>query len=82
MIPIVDARTGKIIRIGEFVRGGPEQDAGFVIECLHTGVLRAKAVTRTRLGLGVVECPIRYFPRLTYGPEFPADGLRAAIFPS
>jgi hypothetical protein len=99
MIPMVDARSGKVVKLGEKVtitssiynsmtgKSTPTQEA-FQVEAIDVGVFSAKARVRTwsyldgKERVAVVPVPIRYFPKLIYGPEFPVGGLRVAILPS
>ncbi len=82
MTPIVDARSGKVVKIGEPVVYPGDPDAGYTIESVSIGVFSGKAAVRKTYGRIVVGMPIRWFPKLTYGPHFPVDGLRAAILPT
>ncbi len=90
MIPIVDARSGKVVRVGETVMYPKSDDLpqeGFKLEALEVGLFSARARLRIwgldgKERVAVVPAPIRYFPKLTYGPQFPVDGLRVAILPS
>jgi len=98
MIPMVDARSGKVVQLGEKVmmatsiynpetgKSTPVEEA-FRVEAIDVGVFSAKARVRTwgldgKERVAVVPVPIRYFPKLTYGPQFPVDGPRVAILPS
>jgi hypothetical protein len=82
MIPIVDAHSGKIVQVGEPVRGGERSKGGYIIDRVEVGLFSAKAYMRDGLGDAVVKMPIKFLPKLIYGPRFPVGGLRAAIFPS
>jgi hypothetical protein len=67
MIPIADARLGKLVKIGEKV---------LLPSTAVVSTVNPSAGWQQRFHM-----PIRGFPRLTYGLKFPVR-LRAAIYPS
>lgn len=84
MIPIVDAHTGRILKIGDDV---PGENANIIAvsEGIFTALITVK-YRRPHEWAGrtqVVKSPIKWFPRLLYyGPTFPVSGLRAIILPT
>ena len=93
MIPIVDARSGKVVRVGETIEYAPTrmldgslQRAGFRLNSISLGLFSGKADVTTWEGdqeyRQVVALPIKWFPKLTYGPQFPVDAVRVAVLPS
>jgi len=85
MIPMVDARSGKVVQLGMKTAWSGQE--AFMVEAIAVGLFSAKARVRTwgldgKERVAVVPVPIRYFPKFTYGPQFPVDGLRVAILPS
>lgn len=87
MIPMVDARSGKVVQLGEKIVYDTRTGEGSRVEAIDAGLFSAKARVRTwgsdgQERVAVVPVPIRYFPKLTYGPAFPVAGLRVAILPS
>ena len=87
MMPMVDARSGKVVQLGEKIVYDAKTGEGSRVEAFHAGIFSATARVRTwgldgKERVAVVPVPIRYFPKLIYGPQFPVDGLRVAILPS
>lgn len=93
MIPIVDARSGKVVQVGQLIEypptimlNGKRQRAACRLDKFTSGVFGGKAVVTLwegeRQHTQVVQVPIRWFPKLTYGPNFPVDAVRVAILPS
>jgi hypothetical protein len=93
MIPIVDARSGKVVQVGESIEYAPMrtldgsmQRSGFRLNSISLGVFSGKADVTTWDGdqeyRQVVAIPIKWFPKRTYGPRFPVDALRVALLPS
>ena len=80
-LPIVDARSGKLIQIGQVVQFGPND--WYRLMDLGTGVFTAVGRIETPRGTQDVVMPIKYWPRkLTYGPRFVTDAWRVVLVPS
>jgi hypothetical protein len=96
MIPIVDARSGKVIKVGDTVEyprtilidgSRSLHKSGFELKRVFAvGLFSAKAEVLTfdegHQYTQIVPMPIKWFPKSIYGARFPVDGWRAAIFPS
>lgn len=85
MIPIVDSRSGRVVRVGQQVRNGPDTDDWYTIARVLPGerwLSRTAVVVRHDGSTTVIPMPVKIFPRLTYGPAFPVGGWRCCIFPS
>lgn len=83
-LPIVDARTGRVVRPGEQVRAGDDPADWYVIEMVGSKSWRSVLLAMV-FGDGrtaTVEAPIKYFPKLTYGRDFPVGGFRIIMVPS
>lgn len=83
MIPVVDARSGKLVSVGETVSYPDNPISGWQLLSVEEGIFSADVVIMSCGGrVEVVPSPVKWFPRLTYGPQFPVGGLRAVVFPS
>lgn len=77
-VPMVDAHSGRVLAVGDIVEGHR-------ILAIETGVFTANVAIQDVTGYHPtrwVEAPIKWFPRLTYGPNFPVGGLRAIVLPT
>ena len=83
MLPLVDARSGQVINGADLVKNSPDKEDWYSVAWVRPGIFSATvALVRWDMELHKVECPIKYFPRLLYGPRFPVDAWRVAIIPS
>ena len=91
MISIVDARTGKLVKVGETVSFPPtfliddtRIENSYTLVSVRVGLFSATAVVSASgiHGHQSVRMLIKWFPRLRYGAKFPVGGLRVAIYPS
>lgn len=78
-IPLVDARSGEVVHVGDFVDDGLE-----IVSVEQLGPLSVLLTTQRR---GYFKqstvVPIKYWPRLLYyGPEFPDVGWRVVVLPT
>lgn len=82
-LPVVDARSGKIVKIGEVVTyPGGEWWQLLGVKKLRRGVGAAFIQSSDYLSRWV-PMPIKYKPRkLIYGPWFPSGAKFVGIFPS
>lgn len=77
-LPIVDARSGQVLRVGDRI---PHDDR--IIVDVDVGLTTAKVWATAPGGrITCVRSPVKWFPRLTYGPAFPVGGLRVVMLPT
>lgn len=83
MIPIVDARSGQVLKVGDRV---PHENS--IILDVRVGLTTAQVLIQGdvfgegRNGSTWLPAPVKWFPRLTYGPGFPVGGLRVVMLPT
>jgi hypothetical protein len=86
MIPIVDARSGRVIEVGSTVvftpipaiHGGQTEDA-YTLTGVRWGWFSADATIRRGVQQYKVRLEIRWLPRWLIGSHFPVGGWRVAI---
>jgi hypothetical protein len=83
-VDIVDARSGRLITIGRPVAVGTDPDDWYTITAVRfrSPLTRTAVVKRHNGQRQEVVMPVKLFPKLLYGPDFPSDSVVAAIYPS
>jgi|WetSurSiteA1Bulk_404760.scaffolds.fasta_scaffold24084_2 hypothetical protein len=77
MVKLVDANTGKVVEVGQRVECVTPYEILSVRDLIFIVWVRLKISEVERW----VQCPVKWWPRLTYGVSFPTSG-RTAIIPS
>jgi len=83
-VDIVDARNGQLVKIGKPVTYGGDPNDDYTILVVHwrSPFTRTATVLRRDGRHDEVTMPVKLFPRLTYGPQFPSGDMMVAIYPS
>ena len=77
-LPIVDARNGKLVSVGETVRYH-DGDWWRLLGVHNQGLFEATAWVETPHGRQAVRLPIKYWARkLIYGPAYPSRATQGA----
>jgi hypothetical protein len=81
---IVDARSGRLISVGRLVAVGSDTDDWYTITAVRfrSPLTRTAVIRRYNGQCQEVVMPVKLFPKLLYGPDFPSDSVVAAVYPS
>lgn len=81
---IVDARSGRVVEIGKPVKNGRDPEDWYTIMSVRfrTLLTRTADVVLHDGSRQKVTCPVKLWPRLTYGERFPLADTFVLVYPS